>query len=219
MTTDNAFAGKIGPLEVRVRHTVAPDGNDSAQSSVFCPFRGASVSVKKCALCEHFGGLVSEPSGTTLLCHRRLPAPPSDGAEHACDPRETQVSEIMKSAECVRSDTGLEAAAKRLLELGVSGLPVVDAKGHLEGILSSTDIVRHHRVMADSPWDTFRNVQEVRVSEVMTRHPYAIPETASIADAAALMASGNIHRLPVVSSTGEVVAIVSPLDILAWLAL
>ena len=47
---------------------------------------------------------------------------------------------------------------------------------------------------------------------------FTLPESASIAHAAALMAYENVHRIPVVASDGSVVGIIAALDILRWLA-
>ena len=51
---------------------------------------------------------------------------------------------------------------------------------------------------------------------VMTPVVLALPENANIGQAAALMAFEGVHRLPVVSNDGRVVAILSSLDVMRW---
>jgi CBS-domain-containing membrane protein len=47
---------------------------------------------------------------------------------------------------------------------------------------------------------------------------FALPESAPIAKAAALMAFESIHRLPILDDGGAVVGLLSPLDVAGWLA-
>jgi CBS domain-containing protein len=42
----------------------------------------------------------------------------------------------------VMPETALSAAAELMIEHGISGLPVVDSKNRLRGIITKTDIVR-----------------------------------------------------------------------------
>jgi CBS domain-containing protein len=51
----------------------------------------------------------------------------------------------------------------------------------------------------------------------MTPVTFVLPENASIAQAAALMAYEGVHRIPVVSCSGDIVGLVSSLDVLRWL--
>ncbi len=47
---------------------------------------------------------------------------------------------------------------------------------------------------------------------------FSLPEHASLAQAAALMALEGVHRIPVVAADGKVVGIVSSLDLMRWMA-
>ena len=58
----------------------------------------------------------------------------------------------------VESEDDLSKAAKMMIECKVSGMPTVDKDGNLEGIISSTDIVRafskvgtHFRLIKNDP--------------------------------------------------------------------
>jgi CBS-domain-containing membrane protein len=57
-----------------------------------------------------------------------------------------------------------------------------------------------------------------QVKEVMTPVTLAMPEHASIARASALMAYEGVHRVVVVDVSGAVIGLVSPIDVLRWLA-
>lgn len=59
---------------------------------------------------------------------------------------------------------------------------------------------------------------QATVADVMMPMAFTLPETATLSRAAALMAVEGVHRMPVVSSEGRVVGIISSLDVARWLA-
>jgi hypothetical protein len=100
-----------------------------------------------------------------------------------------------------------------LIEGGFSGVPVVDEGGKPIGVVSLADIVRHHsqsKVASDEARST--------VGDIMTDISITLGEGALVSQAAALMALERIHRVPVVDRTGQVVGVLSSLDVLYWLA-
>jgi CBS domain-containing protein len=220
MNVANAFEGKVGPVVVFDRHTLAADGTVLSHGVVPCPLNERSLSIKKCARCEFFGGTVEQAHGTVLLCHCPLVRLPVRAVDDPSAPKcsdTTPLSSIMKSVVCVRPELGLEALERLLVERGVSGVPVVDEKRLLTGVVSQTDVVRHEKLENDLSAEQMRPVPvPATVAEVMTRHPVALRETASIAEAVELMLSRGVHRIPIVSETGAVLAMVTPFDVLAW---
>jgi CBS domain-containing protein/predicted DCC family thiol-disulfide oxidoreductase YuxK len=96
----------------------------------------------------------------------------------------------------------LSSAASKLDK--VTGLAVVDADNVVVGVISIKDINRLKK-------------QNVPLSEPCGKHmskpPIVVREKAKIAEAAALMLSKNIHRLPVVDGAGKLIGIVSRTDI------
>ncbi len=151
------------------------------------------------------------------------------------DPDAESVAMIMtRTTYCVKPEVTVETAIGMLLELGVSGLPVVDDDGRPLGLVSKTDLLRHLHESGDGVEEieqAGRRVDHVMgagfhatarhgtaVHEVMMPVVFAVDETASIACAAALMAGENIHRLPVLAADGTVTGIVSTLDIARWVA-
>jgi CBS domain-containing protein len=150
------------------------------------------------------------------------------------DAERTPVSAIMTKAVCVDANLDLERLKSLMLTRGFSGVPVVDAAGRAIGVVSKTDLLRDQFETLDASLETNEVVgPDVRklgagahaaliahgtVAEIMTPVALTVPEHLSISKAAAIMASREIHRLPVVSSDGTVVGIVSSLDIVRWLA-
>lgn len=68
---------------------------------------------------------------------RRPPSP-----EERLLARDVQVGDVMTYApEVVRRDIALDEAAQRMADRRIGCLPVVDAEGRLEGILSETDVL------------------------------------------------------------------------------
>ncbi|HEX6765210.1 MAG TPA: CBS domain-containing protein [Polyangiaceae bacterium] len=108
----------------------------------------------------------------------------------------------------VRPDAPVSELVHLLLDEHISGVPVVDAVGRAIGVVSKTDVLR--AVAGDSPYGT--------AADLMTPMTLAMPEHASIARAAALMAYERVHRVVIIAPDGGVIGLVSPMDILRWLA-
>ncbi|MDH3426483.1 MAG: CBS domain-containing protein, partial [Acidimicrobiia bacterium] len=140
-----------------------------------------------------------------------------------------KVSELMTPVPVtVAAETSLKDAARKMLDLGVSGLPVVGAEGALVGIVTEADFVakeaekkepRRRRLL-----DLFFNgdkrdlAHADKVGDIMTTEITVIREDRSLAAAAHAMVSGNIKRLPVVDEGGKLVGIVSRADVVKGFA-
>jgi CBS domain-containing protein len=147
-------------------------------------------------------------------------------------PRTTPVSAIMtRDIVCVSPDFSVESLATLFLERGIHAAPVVDELGRLMGFVSMTDIIREQHDNADtdlgSPGTTepalrsgfhLEPLARATVGEVMTLDVLALHENTHVAQAAALMAFEGVYRVPIISGSGEVVGILSALDVLRWLA-
>ncbi|MCA9597046.1 MAG: CBS domain-containing protein [Myxococcales bacterium] len=229
-------------LAVKLRRVASDDATD-VTLSVFCPAQGASVSVEECMTCDRCEGLHVDPTETDtfLVCSlAAIPAAeePRPPAPATTPPDATPVTEVMTSAVlCVSADTTLEALTSLFLEHGISGAPVVDDQGRPIGVVSKTDLLREMTVRGQTEevesrtfrvhgWDIdlgrgfhLAEVAQARVRDIMMPLAYALPESAPLSLAAALMAQEGVHRVPVVSGNdGSVVGIVSALDVLRWLA-
>jgi CBS domain-containing protein len=122
------------------------------------------------------------------------------------------VSSIMRrEVISVGEELGAQEAARLLVERDISGLPVVDGERHPIGVFSRTDLLRDELAQGGPGADA-------TVGDLMTPLSFSLPETASISQAAALMWFEHVHRLPVVSSDNRVVGIVTPMDVLRFVA-
>jgi CBS domain-containing protein len=124
----------------------------------------------------------------------------------------------------VGPETGLKAAARVMVEKGVSGLPVVDDTGVLIGIITEADFVQQEAGKSQRRYrrllDALFGERETRphgevVADAMTRHPVTVDAEARIAEAAREMTDRGIKRLPVVDTDGKLLGIISRADILA----
>jgi len=87
------------------------------------------------------------------------------------------------------------AAAYLMRHAGATALVVLDGQTNQPlGIITEADIVH---TVADG-----KNVNEVRIRDVMTTGPIVVSAETSIPDAAETMTSGHFRHLPVVGDTG-----------------
>jgi CBS domain-containing protein len=134
-----------------------------------------------------------------------------------------RLSDVMtENVFTVTRDTPLKVVATRMLEYGVSGMPVVEGDRVL-GVVSETDILFKERTAPDRKgvvdWlvhyaedPPLAKLDARTAGEAMTTPPVTIGSTRSIADAAGLMLELRIDRLPVVDS-GQLVGIVTRADL------
>jgi CBS domain-containing protein len=125
----------------------------------------------------------------------------------------------------VRGDTRLKEAARIMVGNNVSGLPVIDDTGRLIGIVTEGDFLRQE-ASRDRPYrlslldalfgegETEAPVAET-VAEVMTEKVATIGPDATIGEAARVMSSRNVKRLPVVEGGGALVGIISRSDVVS----
>jgi len=119
----------------------------------------------------------------------------------------------------VSPEDSLKAAARLMVERGVSGLPVVDSAGKLVGIITEADFLereadRSHRRLLDALMHKPDTVSEAEtVGEVMSTHPVIIYPEASVTEAARVMSHHHVKRLPVVNDEGELQGIISRGDV------
>ncbi len=119
-----------------------------------------------------------------------------------------RVADVMRREVITLSpDDTMAAAAARMLELGVSGAPVVNSAQKLIGMLSNTDFVRK---IAEHDAQT-GCVGKEWVEDQMTRTLVSICVDHPMLDAAREMCAQHVHRLPVVDRAGKLVGLVSSL--------
>jgi CBS domain-containing protein len=113
-------------------------------------------------------------------------------------------------------DESIEAAEQLLAAYRISGLPVVDAGGHLVGVLSRSDL------LLDGGPGLSKLVRGrtsgLRVGELMSRPPITVGLSASLAEAARIMRDERVHRLVVVNEHGEPIGVLSATDYVRLIA-
>lgn len=121
---------------------------------------------------------------------------------------------MTKNPITVEPATPVNEAAKLMKRRNIRRLPVVE-KGSLVGIISDRDIMR----VAPSPATTLSKFEimslldKITVSEIMAKDVVSLPDTATIEEAALVMYNEKLSGLPVVSSMGAVVGIITETDV------
>lgn len=113
-----------------------------------------------------------------------------------------QVRDIMnQNVVSIEPGESAALAARLLARHNVGALPVCSSKGVLQGIISDRDIILRCVAAEEDPGG-------LKVGKIMTRYPCAVAPEDDIRQAAQLMSSKQIRRLPVVER-GQVVGMVS----------
>ena len=94
----------------------------------------------------------------------------------------------------VHADAGLAEAATLMDRHGISGLPVVDAAGHLVGVVSESDLLRARAT--ESLW---ANRDHLRIRNLMTSPALTITRGEPLTQAARRMERHHVSRLVVVA--------------------
>ena len=128
-------------------------------------------------------------------------------------------------------ETTVEALARLMINLRISGVPVLDTDGRLVGMVTEGDLLRRcetgterHRSRWSEPFlSNSRLAAEYvksharRVADIMTREVFTVNETATLGEIADLMEAKKVKRAPVIHD-GKIVGIVSRADLLKVLA-
>jgi CBS domain-containing protein len=111
-------------------------------------------------------------------------------------------------------DESVARAEKLMTDQGITGLPVVDRVGRLQGVVSQTDIVR--ALAAGQPLASW---PRLTVRHLMTSPALTIRLDETLLTAARLMEQHHVHRLVVVAPDGQhPVGVISTTDLVRALA-
>lgn len=141
-------------------------------------------------------------------------------------------SDVMStSVISVKLEMTVREVAKVFVEQKISGAPVVDAAGHVVGVISEGDLIHRAELDTDKPqrrgWldlfsltcdaNEYVKSHGLRVADVMTTDVVSVDETTPLGKVADLMETRRIKRIPV-TREGKLVGIVSRANLVQALA-
>ncbi|WP_406404342.1 CBS domain-containing protein [Streptomyces sp. NBC_00879] len=119
---------------------------------------------------------------------------------------------------------GRRATYKEIVELmeqwKVSALPVLEGEGRVIGVVSEADLLpkEEYRLddpsQADRPLSDVAKARAVSAEELMSSPAVTVHASATVAEAARIMARRRVKRLPVVDGVGLLEGVVSRSDLL-----
>lgn len=145
-----------------------------------------------------------------------------------------KVKDIMTSdVISVSPETEIVSAARTMIEKRINGLPVVDGKGKVVGILCQSDLVAQQKSVpipslfslmdGFMPLTSLKRIEKevekiaaLTVAQAMTPKPVTVTPETGIEEVAALMVDKGLHTLPVVQD-GKLVGVVGKEDVLKTL--
>ena len=146
------------------------------------------------------------------------------------------VAEIMTADPVtVSPQTSLQEAIQILAEKEISGLPVVDEKGQLVGVISETDLTWQATGVDTPPYVMFldsviylqnplKHNEEVHkalgqtVGEAMSDSPTTIKGSDQVREAAKIMHDKKVRRLPVVDDDSKLIGMITQGDVIKMMA-
>ncbi len=129
----------------------------------------------------------------------------------------------------------LDTVIQTLAKFHLSGLPVVNERSEVIGMVSEFDLMWQESGVTPPPYllilDSViylknpithdRDLHKAlgrTVEEVMSTHPITITADKSVADAARIMHDRHIHRIPVVDATHKLIGIITQGDVIQAMA-
>lgn len=227
-----------GWLVVRQRRIVGAGLAPEAAETVFCPFSDETKEIDACFTCGFCDGVTKSSHGrpALLLCTRDMSEAAALSASAATDaPLRRPIADLLRAeTTCVRPDTTLNGLADLFEDGNLSAAVVVDDRGKPLGVVTQSDVLRAaidelegnvdivfapaRRGGTEGLGGGFHLDGERTVREIMSRTTFGLPETAPIGQAAALMSWEAVRHLVVTRANGDVVGVLSSLDVLRWLA-
>jgi len=140
---------------------------------------------------------------------------------------------MTKEVISVKPETTIEELARLLMKQQISGVPVVDDKGKIVGIVTENDLISKNSRLhiptilrlfdAYIPLGTSKMESDIRkmaastVEDICTKEIITVDEEASVEYIATIMTEKRIHILPVVRE-GKLVGIIGKKDMIKGIA-
>lgn len=138
-----------------------------------------------------------------------------------------KVSAVMTTdVKSLSPELSAKEALDILLDMQISGLPVIDKEGRLVGMFTEKGILKNilptylesvgKFIYADDPKgikSKVDNLASIKVEDIMRKEVVTVDEDASLSEVARIMLTQKIRRIPVLNKEGKVVGIVARQDI------
>ncbi len=144
----------------------------------------------------------------------------------ACDPELPRVptiadlvpvTEVMtRLVTCARRDLDSARVVELMVRNRIGCVPVVEEPGRPIGMITKLDVVE--QVLANDHGESDNRLTPRTANELMMPLAITLGDRATVAHAAALMATEDVHHIPIVDVEGRLIGIVSTMDIVRWLA-
>jgi CBS-domain-containing membrane protein len=136
--------------------------------------------------------------------------------------KQTTVADVMtRAVVAIRENAEFKEIVGAMHNAHISALPVLDGENHVIGVVSEGDLLvkeaaaageqgarrRRHTAGADK-------AAEVLAAGLMTQPAVTIGRDATVAEAASLMSTRRVKRLPVVDDWGHLTGVISRADVL-----
>ena len=139
-----------------------------------------------------------------------------------------RVKDIMKAdIRYLSPDTSALDAFKRLAELEISGLPVIDEKGHLCGMFTEKDVLKSilpsylkdvgSFIYSEDPKAEIKkmaNIGKYKVKDLMRTDVVTVDGETALAEVSKIMLMKNARRIIVVGADKKPIGIIARCDIL-----
>lgn len=128
---------------------------------------------------------------------------------------EPVVAYMTRELEIAHVDTPVDQIARTMHTRDISGVPILDARGRLVGVVTRTDLIGLGLLQVGRR-TTARamTLPHQRASEVMTHAPVEVRSAIALRHAARLMIDNEIHRV-FVNEGGQLVGVISAVDLAA----
>lgn len=138
-----------------------------------------------------------------------------------------KVQEIMsRDVIGIKPDDNVKEASNRLFQLEISGLPVIDEQGKLKGMFTEKNILQYifpsyiekigRFVYEEEPKSIkkrFMELENMKVAQLMRREVVTVFEDTAVSEAARIMLTQKVRRIPVLNKENKVVGMVAREDV------
>lgn len=143
-----------------------------------------------------------------------------------------KVSELMtRDVMTIPPDMSVREAARALFEREISGLPVVDEKKNVVGMITEKEIIGmalpkfteqlgdFDVILDEEPFaKKLAEADKMKVKDIMRKEVLCVPEDISVAEVARLMIAKKARRIPVLDKSKKLVGIIARADIVKKIA-